>query len=196
MDIDRELAEVFVKKLQSLDDKGYFKSIINYNLAPLIYSTKPACLLSFTKYNRDLYSLWNKYLYVVNKRNIISFEIKRTKEAITVLFYNPARIKRIVKDRRNVKFLETLGYNSKADLLGYLHTLKKRFKGICPHEVAIFLGIPIDDVIGFIKNQGKGYSMCGYWKVYSNLKSAEDTFTNYDKARIKVLNKIVQDSEG
>ena len=38
-----------------------------------------------------------------------------------------------------------------------------------PHEIGVFLGYPLDDVKGFIKNEGKKYLMIGYWKVYSDL---------------------------
>ena len=39
-----------------------------------------------------------------------------------------------------------------------------------PHEIGVFLGYPPEDVKAFIKQNGKGAVLCGYWKVYSNIK--------------------------
>lgn len=38
-----------------------------------------------------------------------------------------------------------------------------------PHEMGILLGYPVEDVEGFIINNGKNELYTGYWKVYDNL---------------------------
>ncbi|MDE7122430.1 MAG: DUF3793 family protein, partial [Oscillospiraceae bacterium] len=61
-----------------------------------------------------------------------------------------------------------------------------------PHEIGIFLGYPIEDVLGFIENHGKNYVFNGYWKVYGNAEQARRTFSNYDKCRMFLCNKLKQ----
>ena len=61
--------------------------------------------------------------------------------------------------------------------------LKKRMResGGFPHEVGIFLGYPLSDVVGFIENEGKNYKCCGIWKVYSNEQRTLELFEKYKK---------------
>lgn len=52
-----------------------------------------------------------------------------------------------------------------------------------PHEIGIFLGYPLGDVIGFIDNAGKNSRCTGCWKVYCNECEAIRTFARFDKCR-------------
>ena len=52
-----------------------------------------------------------------------------------------------------------------------------------PHEIGIFLGYPLDDVEGFIKNKGQNFLLNGYWKVYSNKEEKEKIFKAYKKSK-------------
>lgn len=53
-----------------------------------------------------------------------------------------------------------------------------------PHEIGVFLGYPIEDVIGFINNKGCNFKCCGYWKVYGDKEKAIKEFARYDKCRM------------
>ena len=37
-----------------------------------------------------------------------------------------------------------------------------------PHEIGIFLGYPLADVAGFIRNKGRNCKCIGTWKVYGD----------------------------
>ena len=50
-----------------------------------------------------------------------------------------------------------------------------------PHEIGVFLGYPLADVIGFIQNRGKNFTACGYWKVYTDPTAAQAEFDRYKK---------------
>ena len=52
-----------------------------------------------------------------------------------------------------------------------------------PHEIGLFLGYPLGDVIGFIDNGGKNSRCPGCWKVYGNECEAMRTFARFDKCR-------------
>lgn len=41
-----------------------------------------------------------------------------------------------------------------------------------PHEIGIFLGYPVEDVLGFIENKGENFKLCGAWKVYGSVENA------------------------
>ena len=64
---------------------------------------------------------------------------------------------------------------------GFLKQLSNR---LClehdfPHEIGIFLGYPLEDVVGFIENQGKNYTCSGYWKTYGDPQEATRRFDSY-----------------
>lgn len=61
--------------------------------------------------------------------------------------------------------------------------LKKRIqKEACfPHEIGLFLGYPLEDVEGFIKNKGRNCESCGIWKVYCNAGEKQLLFAKFKK---------------
>ncbi len=82
------------------------------------------------------------------------------------------------------EFLKAYGYEyNNADRA--IESLKQRFNHdeAFPHEIGIFLGYPLEDVIGYIQNSGKNSKCCGFWKVYGDDKSAEKKFLKLDKCR-------------
>ncbi len=52
-----------------------------------------------------------------------------------------------------------------------------------PHEIGLFLGYPIEDVLGFVNNKGRDALLTGYWKVYENPAEKRKTFMEFDRAR-------------
>ena len=51
-----------------------------------------------------------------------------------------------------------------------------------PHEMGLILGYPIEDVKGFIENEGNNYLYSGYWKVYKKPEEKKRIFKSYDNA--------------
>lgn len=82
------------------------------------------------------------------------------------------------------RFLRKYGYEH-MEVDYALVKLKERLKeqGTFPHEIGIFLGYPLGDVIGFISNAGKNCKCIGCWKVYCNECEAVKTFARYKKCR-------------
>lgn len=102
--------------------------------------------------------------------------------AVLVYVYRPARVAKLLADDRTLAFLAGEGYTpGTADEL--LAQLAER---LCceqdfPHEIGVFLGYPLADVIGFIQNRGKNFTACGYWKVYTDPAAAQAEFDRYKK---------------
>lgn len=47
-----------------------------------------------------------------------------------------------------------------------------------PHEIGVFLGYPLEDVVGFIRNRGRNYTCCGYWKAYGDRRRHKSVSIN------------------
>lgn len=178
---------------------NYLDQIILSNIAPTVTGVKAASLINFTT-NHHHYCLWRQYslqqfknlLYGLNLNQNISFYTlhQEVDHHSLILFYDPEILATLLKQPENQQFLTTLGYNPDLDIDGYLQLLAKKFNVSCPHEVGIFLGFPVADVIGFIKNKGQNYLLNKYWKVYDNLSRAKKFFSLYDQARVEVIQKF------
>lgn len=106
-----------------------------------------------------------------------------------VLFYRSGRLARTVLRGAASRFLQRLGYPIASGLDDCLGCLENRFKALdnFPHEVGIFLGYPLPDVIGFMTGCCVPCQSRGYWKVFQRLEKAERTFARMDAARVAAL---------
>jgi hypothetical protein len=93
-----------------------------------------------------------------------------------------------------MNFLEIFGYRKEVSLEAKLEQLRERFNCICPcpHEIGIFLGIPLEDVKGFILKPETECLLNGYWRVYSNLESAKLEFKRYDLIKNNFIKSIIR----
>lgn len=191
-----EITKSFSNVLENLDGLDYLLSKIAYSIAATLEGRKPSNLITFIPNKKNAIELWNIYNKEVAKTlDLDYFELYRSEERCVVLFYNKEMLEEYVFNGVNIKFLEEFGYSYQMDLIECLEQLRSRFTMNCPHELGIFLGIPLGDVKGFIANEGKECLMCKYWKVYDNLKDAMCTFESYDQAKINMMKRIIKTFE-
>ena len=102
--------------------------------------------------------------------------------AVLVYVYRPTQVAAILQRGDVQDFLQSEGYTP-GNAESMLAQLSRR---LCceedfPHEIGVFLGYPLADVIGFIQNRGKNFTACGYWKVYTDPSAAQKAFDRYKK---------------
>ena len=136
--------------------------------------------------------------------NVMRFNSRAVKKGLKIRILCECRNRRLLfmynekmlakhLENENVKAVfKRFGYCEKMSIDEYLDRLAMRIMqaGDFPHEVGLFLGYPVDDVLGFIENKGENYKLCGYWKVYSDEKYAKRTFDNYNKCRKYLCEKL------
>src|SRR5699024_3604088 len=101
-----------------------------------------------------------------------------------------------LEDPKVQTLLDEYGYSGMCmkQMLGRLSGRIRDFAGRgmgFPHEIGVFLGYPLEDVRGFIENEGKRYLMIGYWKVYNDLAGARMIFQEYDRAKNCAVNEFL-----
>lgn len=186
--------EYFFQVLNSVEEEAYLKFIVNYLAAPTIFSSKPATILSFSRAKRNLYELWSRYENVVREWQRVEYMLlKEDKDVKVIMFYNNQNLKNVLKKEENKSYLTKLGYDANGSIEDYLKEVRRRFQKICPHEIGIFLGIPLEDTKQFIEKKGKNFKYCGYWKVYDNLDEAIAVFESYDAARLKIVKEAMEE---
>jgi hypothetical protein len=177
-----------------------FNKTFLYHTAPTLSNLKPANLINFSTFNR-LNQLGccisrekiNQLLAHLQIKIVIQYKIIHYQpgKQTLILFYNEEMLQKILYKPENQTFLACCGYETSPNVKGYLNqlslkTLSRKF----PHEIGIFLGIPLGDVLGFIVNKGKNYIFNQYWKVYQNPFSAKKIFASYDCAKIDLLQRL------
>lgn len=181
----------YICKLNNLAPKEFMFETLKYNIAPTIYGEKSSTLLNFSSKNKNQYNFWRKYKNeFLDNLNLNLYELKSSENNVIELFYNEKLLKRILENKECIKFLTNFGYPQNINVMDSLNMLKFRYNKGLPHEIGLFLGFPLWDVVDYIKNYGKNYIYCGYWKVYSNLNYALDMFERYNNAKFKALNDL------
>lgn len=182
-----------------LDNIGRFKGreyllfMILYSIAPTLLDSKPSVLMNFSKNNNNLLNLWSSNGGLLEGlRGIQYYELKRTENNSTVLFYKKEALQNILNCKDINEYLCMAGYEGCKTIEEYLKLLKYKFQKECPHEIGLFLGIPLSDVKCFIQFKGDKFKLCGYWKVYDDMEGALNTFRNYDLAKDKIMDMICE----
>jgi hypothetical protein len=110
--------------------------------------------------------------------------LRRSETGLLVFVFAREKLEKTIANKTIKTVLSGMGYPAGTSVFVFLEYLKKQFENRrFPHEIGFFLGYPVDDVLGFVKHQGKNYKLCGYWKVYGNVERAKLCFRQYDKCR-------------
>ena len=79
------------------------------------------------------------------------------------------------------------------DISGLIDTFADRYccymqtKKYFPHEMGLFLGYPVEDVEGYLKNNGENSLYTGYWKVYEDVAAKSSLFERFEKAKEQII---------
>lgn len=173
------------QKQLSSSEFGLYKKILTC-IFPVYQQVMSAGLVSLNK-PEDLY-LWHYHSDAITEG--LGLQVKtlyETKSRTCLLFYEKQRLTQALYQDDVLKFLVSMGYSNTACLEDMLDTLRERYSmDEFPHEIGLFLGYPLKDVIGFIEHKGKNFKACKYWKVYDSLEFSIGLFNKIDMARDQI----------
>ena len=115
----------------------------------------------------------------------VSMTLLRCKGGKALVYvYRPDDLACALEDADTRRFLSACGYAG-FGVEDAIRTLRKRLRDTdaFPHEIGVFLGYPLADVLGFIANGGRNCLACGCWKVYSDPCCALRAFARYEKCK-------------
>ncbi|WP_026510686.1 MULTISPECIES: DUF3793 family protein [unclassified Butyrivibrio] len=108
--------------------------------------------------------------------------VKYSKGHVLIYLYRPSFLKRDFANEEVCKILKEKGYSYKnADLCVAQLARHLSSDPSFPHEIGLFLGYPVEDVLGFMKSPEEGVKYTGFWKVYGDKDAALKTFDKYKK---------------
>ena len=151
--------------------------------SPTLASLKTASLINCYFINeKQLEKDMAELNLLLNGKGIKIQTLRKSKKSVLIYVY---RIDMLAEDLMKPGVKEVLtyyGYDS-TEPEKAIEKLKMRLSETTefPHEIGLFLGYPVGDVVGFIKNKGKNFKCCGCWKVYCDQCEAERRFELFNK---------------
>lgn len=154
------------------------RMIVEYG-APTLCGLKPGSLfaprMDGARLEREMEALAPGLL----ERGVRMIRIDAPRGTLLMLA-RPAVLEEVLAGREEAAFLQALGYDtSDARQAGEQLAQRMEEDRPFPHEVGVFLGYPLEDVVGFIEHDGRDCAAQGAWKVYGDVERAERTFERF-----------------
>ena len=130
-----------------------FEAVMVEQCAPTLAGLKPASLFRCrASCGRDAVSRWAGELAPYGLAVRVLKTCPRTGDCLVYL-YRPARLRAVLSAPAARTFLDRLGYRTDRGWQSLIEQLSDRLcvEGDFPHEIGLFLGYPLEDVVGFIK---------------------------------------------
>lgn len=149
--------------------------------APLITGLKVSNLLIIPKGNEEVVKR------ILNRTGISYYRLIQTRTKTTFLLFRRNELEEFLSDEKVKNVFRKAGYKS-LQIGKILRTFSLRYEAYMqgdkcfPHEMGLLLGYPVEDVVGFVENNGKNFLYSGYWKVYKNQKAKVKLFDKFKVA--------------
>ena len=158
------------------------KYLIEY-CSPTLASVKFASLFNaaFSEHD-DMERQLNRWNILMEPKGIKLVVLRKCHDRALIYMYRPKLLQKRLDCPGVQMFLKEYGYKD-FHVEAALSVLNMKFSETqdFPHEIGIFLDYPLEDVVGFIENNGQNYICCGCWKVYCNECEAQKMFRKYGK---------------
>ncbi|MBP1549929.1 MAG: DUF3793 family protein [Oscillospiraceae bacterium] len=169
----------------SVMESNKFGEKLAFHTAPTLLGIKCGSLISLTTADFTLEAQADFFNSKAAVKGLVTKILCSCGNRTLLFVYNEKLMKRRLADEQVQAVLKKYGYPKNVDIDECLDFLSARIRSSkdFPHEIGIFLGYPLEDVVGFIENKGENFKFCGCWKVYGCEESAKRTFANYEKCR-------------
>lgn len=177
----------------SENERHEFENTLARHTAPALLGVKCANLISVEQSEETVTDYLTGNAEEAERCGLRFRIMCKCRERTLIYVYHEKLLRAWLEDSEAADFLSEYGYHREMKLDEKLSLLASRMScGCFPHEAGVFLGYPIEDIRGFIRNQGRNYLLCGYWKVYSDIGSAQRTFNIYGRCREILCDRLKQ----
>jgi hypothetical protein len=181
------LANIYRLMLQLRGERNRLEVFIRWAAGPAIGGIKPASLVRLPRNGMDrAWITWGEEL--CRTLDISAVILRQSPAGVLLLLYRRRMLRRALRGPSGRR-LRSLSYPVESGLNPCLAYLAGRFSDPArfPHEVGIFLGYPLEDVVDFSAGKPSPYNCRGYWKVYHRPEKAKRAFACMDRARLKMV---------
>ena len=184
--------EILSNYLKSISNDQKLKIHLVNQCAPVIKRLKPATMLMIE--NQCL----KNFCILAQEWQLERFLLYGGVKKSSVLLFHSDALNAYLNQFEVRQFLAKMGYEQVL-LENQLKKLGQRIEQYYelnqeyPHELGIFLGYPIGDVLGFLTQKGEQVLYRGYWNVYCDVEEAKSTFASFDRAREELLWMLIKE---
>ena len=165
-----------------------FERRLIFYASPTLTKLKVACIYNLNDLD-DLEECIQYYNELLNKKDIY-LKVLKIKGRSMIYVYQKEKLNKLCACKQIQNIFKKYNYNC-TSLDTLILDLQKRLNDYdFLHEIGLFLGYPMTDVLGFI--EGKEYLSVGYWKVYSHVKNCQHTFDKYHKCTHELCKRFNQ----
>lgn len=119
---------------------------------------------------------------MLNDRDVYIEVLAWQTQAVLIYAYRKTQLQKELNAEGVRYLLQEYGYHGCGVAECIMHLKERLDEYVCfPHEIGVFLGYPLEDVLGFIQNRGKNCECCGIWKVYCDASEKQKTFCKLRK---------------
>ena len=171
--------------------KQTLEEMIVFHCSPTLAMMKPACMFSYPVTDKcDMDQQLRIQNQRLNHKGIYLHVLVKRDTYWLIFVYQKALLEQHLFEEHINAFLFSYHYMYQ-NLNEALSVLSEHMKeDDFPHEVGVFLGYPLEDVISFIQNEGKNYTSLGYWKVYHNPVETMQLFERFSNCVENFLTKF------
>lgn len=179
--------------LASMDMLGQVEMLLALHCAPIISGIKVSNLVVLTR-EQSMVLCRN-----IHTSGLDVWFLNYAEDSNPALIFRRDDMQRFLQQSDIQEALSRFGY-SDFRLIPVLLQLSahmrayKAGEGAFPHELGILLGYPLEDVLGFMENDGENYAYCGYWKVYGDIEKAKKVFDAYNEVRNLAVAQVLNGS--
>ena len=174
------------KKLNS----SYIKRILEM-LGAVILGSKPAEIINVPGSKEDKKIKLSQIEAFFSNCSRITYRIITTHDGgKRVLFINEKSMEKVLVNKRCINFLKFVGYPADYQLNDYMDELVFRLQSEeFPHEIGVFLGYPLKDVLGFMGYGKNELVEVRNWRIYGDKEISYEVYNNFmrDKAIMKEM---------
>ncbi len=183
-------ADVILNYLGQCDKERKLEFHIVCQCAPVLKGIKISNIVTIQS------GTWKTVRRTLAGSGILCVPLFLRKDNDVIFLYRYEKLEEHLKKEDIRQFLEEYGYFDPV-VESVIFRLRRRYQEYSegkisfPHELGVLLEYPLEDVQGFIRNQGKNCLLCRYWKVYHDKERAKEIFRRYDEVRECAMKEMI-----
>lgn len=178
------------------DERGCLVSFLALEGAEVLGGVKPGNLVNIANRTRPCgqnpYALWQKHRQTVLEGSPLeSFDLLDRGDSLLLYLYRRDLLQVVLDRPAVVKILGDCGYQNSRSLATTLEQLRSRVTtDSFPHEIGIFLGYPLKDVLAFMGRIDLPYACQGPWKIYGRPEQSLELADRFRECRCRMASRL------
>jgi len=178
------------------DDRDCLASFLVLEVAEVLQGAKPANLVAIANKRRpcgrNLYLLWKQHgATLLAESGLQVRELADRGSSLLLLLYRPEALAALLALKSVSVILKKSGYATPEDPEEVLAELEKRVAGEgFPHEIGVFLGYPLKDVVGFMGLARLSFTCQGPWKIFGDPSQSLSLARSHRECRCRMSQQL------